>query len=465
MDRREEREARHSQGLVCIIAASSKTREHARAALSEFGYKVRLHNETAGFLKDLKRNSLPSLVIYGLERGGEGVFSPLRELILRLQTVPVVVVSDDPTPDVIIKAVKLGAADYLVFPFNDGELGRALARILARRPVRRVRGGRNEPPAFLCSSSKMMELEETAKKVADSDVTVLIRGESGSGKEVLARHLHHLSSRADRPFIKVNCAALPEQLLESELFGHERGAFTGAVSQTIGRFEAADGGTIFLDEISEMSEMLQAKLLHVLQDRRFSRLGGNNEIWVDVRVLAASNRNLEHEMKEGRFRQDLYFRLKVIELHIPPLRERPEEIPLFLDHFITRFAKQYRRPVPYPSKELQNLFHDYAWTGNVRELENMVKRLIILGDETSVMREILSRTNPEDRFAAETRSNAQPGEGLKEVSRRAALVAERSAILSALEKTHWNRVKASKLLKVSYKTLLSKMKECGLDEA
>jgi two-component system response regulator AtoC len=313
------------------------------------------------------------------------------------------------------------------------------------------------------------DLEKTARKVADSDLTILICGESGSGKEVLARYIHHLSPRANEAFVKVNCAALPEELLESELFGYERGAFTGAVSQKLGKFEIAEGGTILLDEITEMSQHLQAKFLHVLQDKQFNHLGGNRDIRVDVRVLAASNRPLEREVEEGRFREDLYFRLKVIDLYMPPLRERREEIPLLIDYFVERFAKQYHKPAPVLSQQFLNLLLAYRWDGNVRELENMIKRIVILRDEDSVMREILSRSVPGNSVGSPSSAVPQiepEGEtlNLKQVARRAALAAERTLILATLDKTRWNRRKASKLLGVSYKTLITKIKDCGLRE-
>jgi len=322
---------------------------------------------------------------------------------------------------------------------------------------------------FIRASPAMRALDEMARRIADSDLTVLIRGESGAGKEVVARHVHACSTRRSRPFVKVNCAAVPETLLESELFGHERAAFTGAVARRRGKFEMAQSGSILLDEITEMSPAVQAKLLHVIQDKQFNRLGGSELVRVDARVLAATNRSLEAEVEAGRFREDLYFRLKVIDLYVPPLRERGEDIPLLIDHFVERFALQYRRPQPQLSNRLVSLLVEHRWDGNVRELENAIRRVVVLGDETSVVTELLSKEG--EPRAAQHASGKEDvdlefdaGVGLKEVGRRAALAAERALILATLEKTRWNRVKTARLLRVSYKTLLSKMKQCGLSD-
>src|SRR6185295_5292878 len=246
---------------------------------------------------------------------------------------------------------------------------------------------------FWGDSPEMQTIAQVIEQVSDSDVTVLIRGESGVGKELVARAIHQRSSRKERPFVKVNCAALPGELLESELFGHEKGAFTGAATTRIGKFEQADTGTIFLDEIGEMKSALQAKLLHVLQDAQFTKLGSNKNINVDVRIVAATNRDLEKMMLRGEFREDLYYRLKVIEVTVPPLRERRNEISHLTEFFIDRYARRYNRPRRAPTEELQRLFQSYEWPGNIRELENMIKRMVILQDEQLVVRE-LARAAP-----------------------------------------------------------------------
>jgi len=310
------------------------------------------------------------------------------------------------------------------------------------------------------------------EQISDTDVTVLIQGESGSGKEIVARAAHRLSTRREGPFVKVNCAALPPDLLESELFGYERGAFTGAVSRKPGKFEVADAGTIFLDEIGEMSPALQAKLLQVLQDGRFTRLGGNEDVRVDVRVVCATNRDLEGMVGEGTFRKDLFFRLNVVTIRIPPLRERRDEISSLVNTFLTRYSVRYRRLRPRLSKRLQRAFERYPFPGNVRELENMIKRIVVLGSESSVLQDLLagggrgdsSRANALDALLAELEQTA--GDlPLREVGARAALEAERNAIETVLFRTNWNRKQAARLLGVSYKTLLHKIRECGVEPA
>jgi transcriptional regulator with GAF, ATPase, and Fis domain len=336
----------------------------------------------------------------------------------------------------------------------------------------------------------------------------------------VSRAIHQRSTRRNRPFVKVNCAALPAELLESELFGHERGAFTGAANTRIGKFEQADTGTLMLDEIGEMKPALQAKLLHVLQDGEFTKLGSNKRVQVDVRVVAATNRDLEKMLLCGEFREDLYYRLKVIELTVPPLRERPDEIPTLIDFFIARYARKYNRPARPLSEQLRHLFMQYEWPGNIRELENMIKRVVILQDEQLVIREIernMQRamaaaaapaavgaavgaaaaypvavpaggfgapmpplpyappTSAPAEADAEAAGTEEPGAAeehtvagngsLASVAKAAAMKAERAAIEQTLRQVHWNRRKAAQILGVSYKTLLNKIKECGISRA
>ena len=318
---------------------------------------------------------------------------------------------------------------------------------------------------FVAVASSMLEVQRLARRVADSDATVLITGESGTGKEVLARYIHRQGGRIRAPLVKVNCAALPDQLLESEIFGYEKGAFTGAASRKVGRFEMAEGGIIFLDEISEMSLSLQAKLLQVLEAKRFHRLGGLEEIGVDVQIIAATNRDLEGEVSAGRFREDLYFRLQVIGLHLPPLRERREDIPRLVDYFLCRLSRHYSRPIPTLSPAMLSRLREAPWPGNVRELENALRRLVILGEERVPLEPLSKGSGKGNPTAA---SAATPDEeepalpanlDLKDIARAAARKAERHAILAALEETRWNRSQAARRLGVSYKTLLSKMKE------
>jgi two-component system, NtrC family, response regulator AtoC len=333
-------------------------------------------------------------------------------------------------------------------------------------------------PALSTMSERMRALIEVVREVARTDATVLILGESGVGKNVVARAIHAASARRGGPFVLVNCAALPAELLESELFGHEKGAFTGAYRLKPGRFEFAGGGTLCLDEIGEMPRVLQAKLLHVLQDLQFSRIGGRELIRADVRVIATTNRDLEAAMRNGEFREDLYYRLNVIEIHVPPLRERPEAITGLARSFLARYNSQYEREVSLPPETLA-LMGTYPWPGNVRELENFIRRLVVLGDSERAHRDLLDRIKAAGASRRPAPAAPSPSTGpaasslvsagvlagtfdLKAIARRAARDAERQALTEVLERVRWNRTAAARILKVSYKTLLSKLTECGI---
>jgi len=310
---------------------------------------------------------------------------------------------------------------------------------------------------FLDGSPQMRAIGTVIENIADTDATVLIRGESGVGKDLVARAIHAASSRRGGPFVRVNCAAIPSQLLESELFGHEKGAFTGAHRRKPGQFEYANKGTIFLDEIAELPLALQAKLLHVLQDFRFSRVGGHELLRVDLRVIAATNRNLEGALARGEFREDLYYRLNVVEIVVPPLRERREEIPKLVSRFLARFNAQYGRHKELMPETLARLT-EYTWSGNVRELENVMRRLVVLSDGEQEVEAMVAR----GRTGHGSAPRLTVAEGLREVGRRGAREAERKALLEVLESVRWNRAEAARILKVCYKTLLTKIAECGL---
>ncbi len=321
---------------------------------------------------------------------------------------------------------------------------------------------RLEREVALWRSPKMQEVGEILQRAAGVDVTVLICGETGTGKDLVARTIHHLSSRRGKPFIKVNCAAMPRDLLESELFGHERGAFTGAHRQKIGKFEAADGGTIFLDEIGDLHPALQAKLLHVLQDGEFSRVGAKSTLKADVRVIAATNQDLDRAVAGGRFREDLYYRLNVIQIVVPPLRERAEEIPFLINYFIERHSRLFRRECFTVPPDVMEALTKHNFPGNVREVENLVKRMIVLGDPALARTAVVPR-KLDAAVSAPRRAPALLLPSLKDVARQAVRTAEREAIAKVLEDTRWNRVKAAKLLKISYRALLYKIKDVGLD--
>jgi two-component system response regulator AtoC len=376
--------------------------------------------------------------------------------------------------------MRLGATDFLRKPFEVEELEVAFRKALENRAleeeVKHLRGRvRSEVDALLLGGDnpRMREVREIIEQVADTDITVLIRGESGTGKEVVARALFQLGNRRSRPFVKVNCAALPSELLESELFGFEKGAFTGAQKRKLGKFEYANQGTIFLDEISEMAPGLQAKLLQVLQDGEFSRLGGEADVRVDARIIAATNRNLEEAVAKGQFREDLYYRLNVVTIQIPPLRERIDAVPLLVEHFLGMYNAQYHKAVEKLSTDTMRVLMTYHWPGNVRELENMIKRMVVLGSEQTVLQEIGQRGLPAVQRGAEddvdlVALGADLSAGrdldLKAIAKRAAQIAEKKVIERVLAQTRWNRKEAAERLQISYKALLYKMKENGLSD-
>jgi two-component system response regulator AtoC len=413
--------------------------------------------------------------------------------------VPVIVLSGQGRTTTVVQAMKLGAADFVCKPFDEHDLDVPLANALKQRQLtREVATLREELQSqsrqqmLFGNSDRMAEVRELIDRVADTDVTVLIRGESGTGKELVARALYASSLRRDKPFVKVNCAALPTELLESELFGFERGAFTGAIQQKPGKFEFANQGTMFLDEIGDMSFPLQAKLLQVLQDGEFSRLGGKHDVRVDVRVIAATNRDLDHAVASGAFREDLFFRLNVVAITLPPLRERREEIPLLTEYFLKKYCVQYNKPHAEIGADTMRLFMGHDWPGNIRELENLIKRAVVLGGEAAIRKDLnqsmamsaqRSTAPPNGRHApagaappavpappqtpaAMAAAAADAGNySLKDISRTAAREAERELILKMLQQTRWNRKETAEILGISYKALLYKIKENGLDKA
>jgi two-component system, NtrC family, response regulator AtoC len=321
------------------------------------------------------------------------------------------------------------------------------------------------------NSRAMRAVKAIVDSVAATDVTVLVWGESGVGKEIIPKLLHRKSPRRDHPFVKVNCAALPLELLESELFGYDRGAFTGAHRQKAGKFAMANKGTIFLDEIGELPWPLQAKLLHILQDREFSRLGSEETIRVDVRVVAATNKDLGLLVQRRLFREDLYYRLNVVNIHVQALQHRREEIPFLVDYFLRQFSQQYGRRRTAVSADTMQRFMEYAWPGNIRELENTVKRIVVLGSEAWVAEElVLGEARGESSASAEATAPTGgfddlryvAGLGLKEIGQRAVAAAERLALQRVLEDVRWNRMEAARRLKVNYKTILSKIEKYGI---
>jgi two-component system, NtrC family, response regulator AtoC len=454
-------------------------------------------------------SSPPAAVILDLVMPGEMDGLAALAAFRRIdRTVPVLVLSGQGRTATVVQAMKLGATDFVSKPFEEADLETPLLSALRQRQLcrevahlREQLQGEARHTLLYGRSEGMVRIRELIDRVADTDIPVLICGESGTGKELVARALYAKSRRCDRPFVKVNCTGLPADVLESELFGFERGAFTGAMQHRPGKFEFANHGTLFLDELGAMTPSLQAKLLHVLQDGEFSRLGGKVDVHVDVRVIAATNQNLDAAVAAGRFREDLFVRLNEVTIALPPLRERREEIPALTDFFIKKYSVQYNRPLIEITPPTVQALVNHDWPGNVRELENLAKRVVVLGTESTVLKDLQHAAfaarhrpaaasvqspplvsvgtsvgetshSPAAAVAAAGASVAAPmppiapGQySLKDVSRHAAREAERELILRMLQHTRWNRKEAAEILGISYKALLYKIKENGLDRA
>jgi two-component system response regulator AtoC len=450
-----------------------EVRGYLEMALKCLGYSVELAQDGEEVLAHLEnsRGQVDAVLLDIMmpNRDGLDTLRLIREID---PSVPVIMISGISSTLNVVSAMKSGATDFLCKPVAHEDLREAIARALERGGAVYTPPARNTAAmtkAFLSTNPKMREIQALLAQIGWSEAPVLIQGETGSGKEVLARELHAQSPRANRPLLKLNCAALPSELVESELFGYERGAFTGAFQKKAGMFELADGGAILLDEIGDMDIRLQAKLLQVLQDQTFQRIGGKDTIKVDVRVMAATHRDLEKAIAERTFREDLYYRLNVLNLHLPPLRERKEDIVPLADFLMKKHAVK-GVPVPPITLDLKHAFMTYHWPGNVRELENCVRKLLILRDADMIARELHTKATRKPLVPAilnETQTaRLQPAENspiLEQVT-KAKQQAETDAILAALNSTRWNRKRAAALLKIDYKALLYKMKKLGIED-
>jgi two-component system response regulator AtoC len=461
-----------ARARVLIVDDDDDVRGYLAALLSGRGYSVTSADSASQALAHITSRSPPAVMLLDLVMPGMSGLELLARAKKSHPWLPIVVLSTLGQIANVVEAVKLGAADYLTKPFADQELELAIENALEKQTLRdeiktlqRRLDQYGEGADLVLSSPRMARIRELALQVADTDAPVLILGESGVGKEVLSRFIHAQSVRRDQRFVKINCAALPQDLLESELFGYERGAFSGAMRDKPGKFELADKGSILLDEIAEMSPQLQAKLLHVLQDGEFSRLGSSGTVKVDARVLASTNARLDTALASGRFREDLYFRLSVVRIEIPPLRERREDIAVLARHFFELYKERYRSSLQGLPQVLLEAFERHEWRGNVRELENAVRRYVILPELDAALGEIRRTSSPDAegepealpaQAAARPRKHAR--QSLKEAASEAATEVERRLIQQALDETHWNRREAARRLKISYKALLNKMK-------
>jgi two-component system response regulator AtoC len=449
---------------ILIIDDKDSMRQMLSKTLESEGYEVETAKDGEGGLEKAKEKKY-DLILADLKlpkMDGIEVLSSLKDLD---PEVAVIMMTAYGTIESAVEAMKQGAFDFLAKPFDTDHLNvlikRALEnrRLVAENILLREELAHNLGYAEIIGKcEKMKEVSRLIQKVAPSDTTVLLLGESGTGKELFARAIHNLSPRKKASYVAINCAAIPRELLENELFGSEKGAYTGAVARKMGKFEIAEGGTIFLDEVGDLDIALQAKLLRVLQDRTFERLGGTKTISVDVRLIAASNTDLKKAIEKNQFREDLYYRLSVFPITIPPLRERREDIPDLAEYFVKRYCAEMKKPKKNISKEALALLDKYHWPGNVRELENTIERAIILCEGKSILPEHLAI-----RIPTPNEIRLREGAGLKEVGQYAQAEAERALIVRILTQVRGNKRKAAQALKIDYTTLFEKIKRYGID--
>jgi two-component system, NtrC family, response regulator AtoC len=455
---------------ILVVDDEPSIRKYLQTLLEVDGYEVTAVGSGREALEQLADGERPDFVILDVLMQEMNGLETLRQMLQVDRSLNVVMLSCSNEVTTVVEAIRLGAQDYLTKPFEKAELDAALLKCRQKMELRKENQALREycdhlteDLSFLAASPQMVRIRQQILQIAPVDVPVFICGESGVGKEVVARMIHMRSTRRNQAFVKVNCAALPGELLESELFGYEQGAFTGAVRSKPGKFELANKGTIFLDEIAEMSPHLQAKLLHVLQDHQYSRLGARSMVEVDVRVLAATNIEVQEAMKSGRLREDLYYRLNVLSINVPPLRERTSEIPLLFRHFLNKYSEKFNKELPTPTEHLMEAAMRYPWPGNLRELENFVKRYVILSDEEGSFRELVEMAAARQRTSPREDPAPPREQGLKALVRGLKDEAEMEAIADALEKTHWCRKDAAKMLGISYKALLYKIRQFNLD--
>lgn len=466
---------------ILVVSHESATVSAVHRYLQSGPYKLESAMSIAAALQRAHGAAFDLVILELPEVGSDGL-NELSEIHTALPAAALIVVSPDYDARQHAEAIRLGVTDCLTKPLAQTELQRVVRRHIVPQAAS---GESTQQPvdaedvgadlSFVVAGPTMRKVRAQAEQLAGINAPVLIVGESGTGKEVTARLINKLSPRADRRFLKVNCAALPADLLESELFGYERGAFTGAHRKNLGKFELCNKGTILLDEIGEMPSTLQAKLLHVLQDKQFFRLGGETTVDVDVRILAATNVNIAQALANRKLREDLYYRLAAFMIYLPPLRERREDIPFLLQHFMTRLSHDYVRPPLQISSALMGACMSYHWPGNLRELENFVRRYLVLADEQAAVDSLHSHSNaaagsevaPQAESSIENVTNGHNGDrytscNLKSVLRSLTNETEIRIIREALEQTHWHRKRAARLLEISYRGLLNKIRQHGL---
>jgi two-component system, NtrC family, response regulator AtoC len=463
---------------ILVVDDEPNLRRVLSAQLTRDGYDVHTAEDGEQALQLLAEHHI-DLVITDLRMPKLDGMELLRRTVQLDEELPVVMITAHGTVDNAVEALKTGAFDYITKPFDQAEVRTIVRKALLTRELGAseatrapdVRAASGVRYGIIGNSPGILDVYSVLDRVADTPTTVLITGESGTGKELVARALHENSSRKDKPFIKVNCAAIPKDLMESELFGYERGAFTGAVGSKPGRFELASGGTLFLDEIGSIPVEMQVKLLRALQESEFERVGGIKTIRVDVRLVAATNSDLKKEIAAGTFREDLYYRLNVVPIRLPALRERAQDISLLVDHFIQKFNQRLKKSVTGIDDEAEALLVSYPWPGNIRELENVIERAVLFSDSQLLKSADLPPEVREGTSGARAVAAAEPllagaggSDGLKEQVKAAMSRLERELIIKALDQTGGNVTHAARLLKISRKGLQLKMKELGLRE-
>ncbi len=454
---------------VLLIEDEEYIRENLSEILGMNGFKVTTFSNGEAGLEEMK-NSPSDIVITDLKLPGVSGIDVVRSVKTISPNTPCIIITGYASVETAVEAMRVGAFTYLKKPFGKDELLVTLEKAIEVHSLKqentKLKGEiqRSCTTAILGTSDEIQRVRDTIQKVADTDSTVLVLGESGTGKELVARALHYGSQRCNKPFVPINCGAIPEDLLESELFGYEKGAFTGAVATKMGRFEAADKGTVLLDEIGDMSPGLQVKILRVLQEREFERVGGRNTIEVDVRVVAATNQDLDRAVEEKRFRNDLFYRLNVIPIHLPPLRNRREDVPLLVDHFIEKISERKKKSAIGISPDALGMLEEYEWPGNIRELENIIERLVVLKDEGS---RILPKDLPDKIKAFNPARVSVPLAGLPPDGidfNTAVDNFERDLILNALSMVNGVKKKAAEYLNINRTTLIEKMKRKGISD-
>ncbi len=451
---------------ILVVDDEGNIRKVLRALLEQQGYCVVEARDGIEALALLQKEPCQT-IITDLRMPHLDGLGLLDAVLKKYPDIPVIIITAHETVESAVSALKMGAFDYISKPFEKQEMIKIIQKSLKTYESNiKIPSDPEIHSELITHSPKMKEVISIIKKVADSPSTVLITGESGTGKELVARALHQNSSRVKNPFITINCSAIPETLIESELFGYEKGAFTGAVTAKLGRFELAHTGTLFLDEIGEISPEMQAKLLRVLQENILERVGGIQSIKIDIRLIAATNKDLSDEVKKGRFREDLFYRLSVVPIYLPPLRERKEDFPHLVDFFIQKYNKKLGKHIQSIDTKAMEVLSKYMWPGNIRELQNVLERMILLSDMDSLtLRSLPSEISQlsELTLPAITPEMLSPG-SFKEIVKETTQKIERDLIVTALNKTHGNITKAAKKLGISRKSLQNKMKEYQLRE-